>query len=67
MSWRDKANREIAKLCLASWRQANVKADGTIRKRHVPYAVPELAQTLVDCLKRDDEQTAKAIFVWELA
>ena len=59
MSWRDKAHREIASLCLVSYQQANKG-----RKRHVPYSVPEQAKELIECLDTNDEDRAKAIFVW---
>lgn len=63
--WEEKAHHIIATLCAASWRAANVKADGTRRKRHVPYSVPDTARRLVDALGRDDEETAKAIFLYD--
>ena len=62
-TWRDKAQREITAMCAASYRQVNYMKNGRKRKRHVPYAVPALARDLVDCLGRDDEMRAKAIFL----
>lgn len=64
--WRAKAEREIAKLCFASYVQANRLANGSFRKRHVPYSVPEKAQELVACLATNDEIRAKQIFLYEL-
>lgn len=60
--WRTKAENVIAALSLEAYRAANVKANGTKRKKHVPYTIPEDAQTLANCLKTNDEETAKAIF-----
>lgn len=65
-TWRDKAHREIARLCFAEWKKLNVKKDGTKYCRHRPYNVPEVAERLVECLNTNDEETAKTIFVWEL-
>ena len=65
-TWRNKANREIARMCAASYRQANTLKSGKLRKRHIPYSVPEVAQDLIDCLNTDDEHRAKSIFVWKL-
>lgn len=59
LTWRDKAKRLIGNLC----RQSYLSVNRPGRKRHVPYAVPELAQQLIDCLNRDDEITAKALFL----
>jgi hypothetical protein len=61
--WREKANRVIGQLCRESWRKANHDKNGNRYKRHRPYTVPEDAQTLVDCLNKDDEVTAKALFI----
>lgn len=61
-AWREKANRIIGELSLESWRQANVRKDGAVRRKHVPYSVPQLAQVLVECLNKNDEERAKAIF-----
>jgi hypothetical protein len=61
--WEEKANRIIGTLCLESWRKANHDKNGKRYKRHVPYSVPEDAQTLVDCLKTGDEVTAKSLFI----
>jgi hypothetical protein len=60
--WVDKANGIISTLCKESYAKANINPDGTKRKRHVPYAVPPLAQALVECLGTCDEERAKALF-----
>lgn len=62
--WRQKANRIIAELCSESYRQRNLLSNGQRRrKRHRQYSVPPTVEWLVDCLNRDDEETAKAIFL----
>lgn len=66
MTWIDKANREIAKLCLASYTKANKRTNGQYYKIHRPYVVPQLAVDLVNAIGRNDEQTAKSIMLWEL-
>lgn len=63
MSCRDKAHRLIAEECRASYERANRLPNGRLRKRHVPYPVPETAERLVTILGRDDEQAAKAEFI----
>lgn len=65
-AWAKKAHREIGKMCAESYRQVNQKPDGTWYNRHRPYAVPEVAERLIQCLNEDDEVTAKAIFIYEL-
>ena len=65
-TWRDKANKEIEKMCFAAWKAANTKKNGQRYKKNRQYVVPELAEKLVKCLEEDDEETAKSIFVWEL-
>jgi hypothetical protein len=60
MSWYTKAHRIIAELSQAAYRAAG---NGSHRKRHVPYSVPETAEMLIDCLNRDDEERAKVIFI----
>lgn len=62
--WEIKAHAIVARLSLAAWRAANVKRDGTIRKRHVPYTIPDTARDLVEALGRNDEEKIKAIFLY---
>lgn len=38
--WRQKAEREIARLCRAEWEAANRLPNGRLRRRHRPYGVP---------------------------
>jgi hypothetical protein len=61
--WQAKAHRLIADMCEASYRQANTKPHGGRYQRHRPYSVPALAQALIACLTREDEEAAKRIFV----
>lgn len=65
--WRAKAEKRIAELCTASYRQANTLKDGRRAARHRPYSVPALAEELVECLKNDDEARAKLLFInWDV-
>lgn len=63
LAWRHKAERLIARLARQSFEQANMMRNGKLRKRHVPYALPALAEALVKCLDRNDEERAKALFL----
>ena len=60
--WKEKANRIIGELSREAYLKANRKPDGTMRKKHVPYTIPDTARCLVNCLDRNDEITAKTIF-----
>lgn len=62
-SWRTKAHRLIGEMSQSAYHAANVLPNGRIRKRHVPYTLPRLADDLVAALDNDDEMSAKAIFV----
>lgn len=62
-AWRDKANAIISAECSISYRAANFTKVGKKRKKHVQYTVPPIAQALVDCLQKNDERRAKAIFL----
>lgn len=61
-TWRHKAEDIIAAHCKASYIACNQKPDGKMRRRHVPYSVPEIAKALVAALGRDDEHEAKRLF-----
>jgi hypothetical protein len=63
-TWRDKAHRIISDLCRQSYLQAETTKAGKRRKRHVPYSVPQAAQDLIDCIKTNNEERAKAIFLF---
>jgi hypothetical protein len=64
-TWHDKAHDVIAALCRASYEASNRLPNGKLRKRHVPYAVPDTAQRLVAALGANDEETAKAILLYD--
>jgi hypothetical protein len=51
-------------MCLASYRAANVRPDGSRRKRHVSYSVPDTARDLIEALGRNDEELAKSIMLF---
>lgn len=62
--WRDKAQRLIYLSCKKSYEKAQISKDTNKRyKKHVPYIVPEIAENLIECLNKDDEEKAKAIFL----
>lgn len=61
--WREKANRIIYQLCERSYVQANTSKTGKRSRKHRPYAVPDEAQILVECLRDDNEEKAKALFI----
>ena len=61
--WEVKARHLIAQMCAASWRQVNTTKAGRLRRKHHPYSVPALAQTLVECLSTQNEERAKRIFL----
>jgi hypothetical protein len=69
-TWRDKADRTIAELCMAAFKAANTKRDGSRYKKHRPYSVPEKAAELANLLGWKDQKAAeiraKQIFVYEL-
>lgn len=62
-TWHDKARLLIGRLSYAAFCQANKLPDGTFRKRHVPYTLPEVVHDLVTCLNTNDEERAKSIFL----
>lgn len=61
--WRNMARYFIGEMCYSSWRKSNIMKNGKRRMRHVPYSVPDLAADLVECLDKNDEHKAKAIFL----
>lgn len=62
-AWRGKAEKIIAELSRQSYEQANRLPSGQLRKKHVPYSTPTMAQDLVECLNTHDEERAKALFL----
>ena len=61
--WRNKAHKIINSLCRQSYLKENQLNNGKLRKKHVPYSVPEEAKELIDCLNRNDEEKAKEMFL----
>lgn len=64
MDWRDKAHRLIGNMCRVSYLRVNTKKGGGLYKKHRAYSVPEAAEELIDCLGREDEAGAKALFLF---
>ncbi len=64
-SWREKANKVIYDLCKQSYLKSNLLPNGSLRKKHVPYSVPEEAIELIDCLNTNDEARAKSMFLFD--
>ena len=58
MNWRIKAEGIITDLSMQVYLAANKEH----HKRHAPYSIPPVAQSLVECLGNGDEERAKAIF-----
>jgi len=61
--WHHAVKRAIGEQCMQAYRQANTKSDGTMRRKHVPYPVPDLAQAMVAALDRDNEEEAKRLLL----
>ncbi len=63
-TWQDKAHRLIYNACSQSYEQAQIsRLTGKRYRSHVPYSVPQFAEDLIDCLNRNDEEKAKALFL----
>jgi hypothetical protein len=62
-TWQDKAHSIIYSECQREYLKANLLPNGRMRKKHVPYSSPELADTLRDCINNNDEEMAKFIFL----
>ena len=62
--WREKAKWIIATLSKESYERENRLPNGKLRKKHRPYSIPETAEKLLDALNKNDEETAKAIFLF---
>jgi len=62
-AWRNKARSIISAECSASYKAVNFTKAGKKLKKHVPHTVPPIAQALVECLQKNDECRAKAIFL----
>lgn len=61
--WEKKAHEIIYAECRREYLSANRLPNGRMRKRHVPYTVPELACELRACLAQGLEEQAKTIFL----
>lgn len=59
-AWRQKAHRVISDLCSAAYQEEKRRYP---KRKKVRYSVPYLAQELVECLHKNDEEKAKAIFI----
>jgi len=62
-TWQDKAHSIIFAECQREYLRVNRLSNGTMRKKHVPYSSPELADTLRDCINNNNEEMAKSIFL----
>jgi hypothetical protein len=62
-TWHHALKRAIGEQCTQAYRQANIKSDGTTRRKHVPYPVPDLARAMINALDRDDEHEAKRLLL----
>ena len=60
-AWKKKADKVIFDLCMAEYDREKAKMKG--KKKRVRYTVPEVAEDLVDCMYKDDEERAKAIML----
>ena len=61
-TWQDKAHRLVANAAREEWYKANFR-NGKQLKKHHPYTLPDWAESLVGCMGRDEEESAKAIFL----
>ena len=68
-AWEKKAHKIIAALSRAAWLKANQLPNGRLRKKHVPYTIPEVAEKLVEILgmhdRKEAEERAKSIFMYD--
>jgi hypothetical protein len=58
-TWEDKAHRLIAKMAMQAYEQSNRLSNGRLRKKHVPYSLPEMAHQLVAILGDHDRASAE--------
>jgi hypothetical protein len=61
----NKAQKLIGDYCKASYEQVNYLKNGRLRKRHVPYSIPEIALALIAALNHDDDYELKRLFLIE--
>lgn len=62
--WKQKSHKVIYSLCRQSYEFNNVSKSGRKSSRHIPYSVPQEAQDLIDCLNTNNEEKAKAMFLF---
>ena len=60
-SWQLAARRMVAEACREEWRRLNVRKNGSIRPKHVPYRVPEWCESLLKAVETEHEAEAKRI------
>lgn len=63
--WQDRAHQMIAEAAKEAYLKAGNKWPANLNKKHKPYTLPKWCDELVECMKRDDEERAKAIMNWE--
>lgn len=61
--WYRTAERLDNDICLDAFEKANRLPNGRLRKRHVPYSVPEYRQALRDAYQSMDELETKRIMM----
>jgi hypothetical protein len=61
--WEKKAHELIYDLCFEEYKKVNRDKRGIKKKKHIPYRPPELAEELHNCIKNEDEERAKFIFL----
>ena len=60
-SWQIAARRMVADACREEWRRLNVRKNGSVRPKHVPYQVPEWCESLLKAVETEHEAEAKRI------
>lgn len=60
-SWQLAARRMVAEACREERRRLNVRKNGSIRPKHVPYRVPEWCESLLKAVETEHEAEAKRI------
>lgn len=64
-TWHDAVKEAVSVQCAEAYRKANLTNEGKLRRRHVPYRVPELAEEMVKALNNDDEHEGKRLLlIW---
>jgi hypothetical protein len=64
-TWHDVVKRAIAEQCRAAYLQANTARNGALRRKHMPYSVPDLARAMIAALDNNDEYEGKRLLlIW---